>query len=435
MQPCRVQLSLLKADEKISGEQNYKSCVYCGLKLNGWRGLLSHVKLTHKSISTFWCDICSIYLLDEADLEKHQEEKHHDVILYKCIYCKDVLKSWKRLNLHVNRFHKDASFRCSVGRYCPNFFHTQEEKAEHERTAHPKRNFNCFYCDKVLKSNKAMMYHTRSHHADILIVCKYKGICNKFFHSKEEKAEHMKQVHEGANKTKCPFCSLFFISLDLHIGIHHKDKHFFSCSFSNCSKPFFSEEALRTHEMRKHKNKGPKLQTWCIFCYKYVLKLSSYWHLRNNHQSQLASAFKCNYYNCSQYFLTKAELDNHVKTTHLKLQPVKCIYCNKVVQLKLLYMHVLNRHSDIRIKCPIYGCTNFFLSQLECDRHFSQQHQEDENNKKFQCDKCNFSTALSGDLKRHTADMHGSSKIKCEKCPKVLCSLNMLRIHMRRVHA
>lgn len=436
IRPCKVQLNLLKSADEIK-QQNFISCVYCGLQCKGSIGLHTHVVLTHQAVSKSRCDVCFTYFSNEIDRYKHQEEKHFDVLLYKCIYCNEVFRNRPRLHLHVRQLHKnEVIVRCKRRRFCCMYFHSEEEKAEHERTMHCRKNPKCFYCDAVFKCLTSIVNHVRKHHADKMIRCKYEERCRKYFHSEEEMAKHIKKVHEGANMKKCPFCPLMFAQLETHIRICHNDKVLFTCNFQSCKKPFFSEKTLRNHEMKTHKNKGPKWQTRCIFCGKNVLKTSINWHLQWTHKSQLASAFKCTLKsNCSQLFLTKAELDEHVKSTHLKLQLVKCIYCNIEFKQKCLYTHVFNHHRDLRIKCPIKGCIVFFLNQLECDQHFSQQHQEDENSKQFKCEKCNFSAAKSFILKIHIENLHGiNSKVKCQRCPKLFRSNNYLRTHVKRVH-
>jgi hypothetical protein len=413
-------LNLLQSAENNAGrlekdESNYISCAFCGLKFRGWKGLHIHSIRYHQSVSTFRCDVCFIYFPNEVEMEKHQQENHSDVLFHKCIYCKgSVFRSRKRLRLHVEKLHKnEVTVRCKNNKICCMYFHSEEEKAEHVRTVHCKGNKKCLYCDATYSTLDTFANHLQKHHTDIPFRCTYR--CVKFFHSEEERAKHIKKVHEGVGVKKCPFCPFMFSCLERHIRNHHKDKLLFTCSFNSCKKSFYSEKVLRNHETQKHKNKGLKCQTWCIFCCKNFIKSTFRKHLQSKHQSQLTSAFKCNFHSrCSQYFLTKAELDEHVKSAHLKLQLVKCIYCNEEVQLKQLNMHAHNKHHDTRIKCPKHGCSYFFLSQMECDKHFSQQHHDYENNKIFKCEVCNFSTATPSALKIHNENVHhGNLKVKC----------------------
>jgi Zinc-finger of C2H2 type len=444
IQPCHVQLNLLKSAEKNAGrlekeESNFTSCGFCGLKFNGWKGLHAHSIRLHQSVSTFRCDVCFIYFTNDVEMEKHQEENHSDVLLHKCIYCTGgVFRSKERLRLHVEKLHKnEVIFWCKHRRYCCMYFHSEEEKAEHDRTVHCKRSKKCLYCDAVFSSLSSVRRHLRKYHTDIPFRCPYSGRCAKYFHSEEERAKHVKEVHEGVGMKQCPFCPFMFRFLPRHTRIHHKDKLLFTCSFNRCKKSFYSENVLRNHEIKKHMNKGLKSQTWCIFCCKNVLKSTIRYHLQSKHQSQLASAFKCNFHSsCSLYFLAKIELEEHVKSAHLKLQLVKCIYCNKKLKLKQLNMHVHNKHYKTQIKCPKRGCLNFFLSQMECDKHFSQHHQEYENNRIFKCESCNFSTANAGYLKIHKGNVHhGNLQVKCPKCPKFFHSHNLLGAHARKKHA
>jgi hypothetical protein len=438
IRPCQVQLNLLKSAEKIAGrlereESNFVSCAFCGLKFRGWNGLHSHSIRFHQSVSKFRCDVCFNYFPNEVEMDKHQEENHSDVLLYKCIYCKgSVFRSKERLLLHVKKLHKNEVIICCKHRgHCRLYFKSEEEKAEHERTVHCKRSKKCLYCDAVFNTLEAVVWHVRKHHTDIAIRCTYRGRCAQLFYSEEERAEHVKKVHEGVGMKKCPFCPLMFRCIEHHIRKHHKDKLLFTCSFNSCRKSFFSEKVLINHELKIHKSIGLRWQTSCIFCCKNVSKSNIRSHLQSKHQSQLASAFKCNFSSkCCQFFLTKAELEEHVKSAHLKLQLVNCIYCNEEIN-----MHAHNKHHDTRIKCPKLGCLHFFLSQLECNEHFTQQHRDYENNKTFKCESCKFSTAIAGNLKKHKENVHhGNLKVECPKCPILFRSHNLLREHVRRKH-
>jgi hypothetical protein len=99
-------------------------------------------------------------------------------------------------------------------------------------------------------------------------------------------------------------------------------------------------------------------------------------------------------------------------------------------------MHVYHKHHDTQIKCPKLGCLNYFLNQMECDEHFSQQHQECENKKMFKCESCKFSTTQAGILKMHNVNVHnGNFQVECPKCPRLFRSHTVLRGHVRQKHA
>ena len=63
---------------------------------------------------------------------------------------------------------------------------------------------------------------------------------------------HIKTVHKGVNKTKCPFCESYFISsyMDTHISSVHEKKLPHQCSM--CSKRFAQRSNCIRHEASVH---------------------------------------------------------------------------------------------------------------------------------------------------------------------------------------
>lgn len=424
--------------EIIKEVPNFVSCVYCSHQFTEEKWLHIHVEKAHRLISTFKCYLCYKYFLNKAEEEKHQEEAHHDAVSHECIYCSNsVFKNKQHLHDHVEDHHSDVLVQCRIGKNCYRYFHTEKEKAEHERFVHKNTwHRNCIYCNKKYMSWGALFKHINTHHSNVCIKCKFTDRCGAFFRNEQERAEHIQQVHLTDNKSLCPVClKMVSGTLRKHLKLCHDDHLVFKCSFQECSMSFLSEESLNDHKKNKHKNH--KHLAKCTFCNKNILESTMRKHINNIHQAEIQSTYKCTFNSsCLKFFLTETDRDEHVRTVHNKpRETYKCVYCNKALERHQIYEHIRIWHSDVQIKCPLRGCNHYFLSQLECDQHFFQQHQENENKKMFKCSECVFSSATVGTLRRHKALMHGNSKILCPKCPKVFCSQCSLDIHMKNAHA
>lgn len=52
----------------------------------------------------------------------------------------------------------------------------------------------------------------------------------------------------------------------------------------------------------------------------------------------------------------------------------------------------------------------------------------------FKCNLCKFDTTLKNDLNSHLKNVHGPTKLTCQKCNKILSSNNGLKFHMIYFH-
>lgn len=292
--------------------------------------------------------------------------------------------------------------------------------------------YQCFLCDhQAFDKHQHMLLHMRKNHAGQFIQCKHNGRCARVFRTEEEKKEHTLKDHKPMKK--CDFCHRkYTINMSRsHMEIYHKNDNLFSCSYQFCDLYFRSEEVMEKHEELIHAV-GEKM-TSCMFCGLLFKCMKN--HLRSKHKQQLPDAFKCIKETCFKYFLTQNERDEHVADVHTKKivvrEEVKCIYCKKMCADKyLLHQHVNYYHYEFKIQCKFSRCSRYFHTQVRADAHFEQMHRKKEENKMFQCSKCDFKSARKDGIQTHEAQRHVDKTIPCPKCEKLFGSIKLLNFHL-----
>jgi KRAB domain-containing zinc finger protein len=320
---------------------------------------------------------------------------------------------------------------------CDNLVGTDQQganvKPESSKLQHRCMLCNCCY---TLCSN--LMQHMHKKHTGLFIQCKHNHHCTKIFRTETEKSEHLLELKiKIVSLGKCDFCDKVLYDREVlnHMQTYHKGENLVRCSYHPCSIFFRSEVEKQNHEALVHATIEKRK---CIFCDLLFPPYAMFQHLIAKHKSLLTSAFKCKY-KCKRYFLTEAELNEHIASVHetcLVRSEVKCIYCNKICTDKnVLNSHIYNNHSLVRIRCKFYGCNQYFHTQTLADEHFEHQHLETEENKRFHCLNCNFRAAHRGPLKIHISRMHGDKILQCSRCTKRFSTDYTLKNHVKSVHA
>lgn len=218
---------------------------------------------------------------------------------------------------------------------------------------------------------------------------------------------HKRKENVHKIKTKCKHCDISFHphSITYHMRSYHND--LIRCSYYNCSTYFRSEEESQKHQDLVHSNRKQR---------------KSKVPLEDEQKSQLPIA----------------KVKRSAKMTKLK-QPedvvkyqFNCVYCNKFYSNKTtLHCHVKSSHADIKIRCKIYSCFQYFYTQTDYDVHFERVHRKIEDKKRYSCSKCYYKTNIIVHLKTHFAHMHGPRNLMCPKCTKYFGSVKALKYHYK----
>lgn len=273
-----------------------------------------------------------------------------------------------------------------------------------------RRKVICSYCDKVHVNKYTLDTHITTHHNQFARAC---SLCGKLYGLAELLHKHIRVKHgsekeidfdeSGVNDQlnpevrtlglKCGACDEVFRcrqSLESHSYVHHTklDKTLF-CDL--CGKCMRSVASLERHKLNYH-SKSPNFK--CSLCSKIC---SSRVDLK---QHLCTHGFVCN--TCCLVFATVAERDEHA-SAHQKT--AKCTICEKS-----------------------------YMSGASLKLHMSRMHSDSE---KYACKKCNLDFFNRTDLKRHTAEEHGTagkSVCVCDVCGKSFSSGTKLRNHTLYEH-
>jgi hypothetical protein len=298
-----------------------------------------------------------------------------------------------------------------------------------------KGQHRCILCNCAFKRPNEMVHHMKKKHAGLFIICKHNGQCAKIFRTEAEKSEHIREVTNQL--IKCDFCCKKYLknSKTIHFQLNHMNDNLVRCSYLHCSTHFRSEEEKQNHEALVH---ASTKKDKCIFCNLFYNDVAILHHYRRKHKTLFANAFKCKF-RCRRYFLTEVDREKHIASAHkicLMRAEAKCLYCNKIcIDKHMLNRHINNHHSAVKIICKFFQCVQYFHTQTEADKHFEQQHQKIEENKKYRCLKCNYRSASNWHFKDHISRMHGEKILPCPKCSRYFSSSRNLKTHIKLVHS
>jgi len=246
--------------------------------------------------------------------------------------------------------------------------------------ATPKRrlsrsSFHCVLCDLHFHKKSQLRAHIIEEHQaesqsdDSASCCSDSAQSQNSFEPvtlDEEREKELDCFLVSCTVYKCPHkaCSKEFTTegkLDKHLKKHEEKRHM--CGFPLCGKQFSFRHELLEHVKEEH---APK-QTICTICEKEFKDLQSLQlHLRTIHKTE-NKVFRCHFDGCNKCYTNKRNLDDHIKTTHLKTKQFKCDICQRVLKHKAsLRRHYKNIHKQEYVEpastpTPVDG-TNFVES-------------------------------------------------------------------------
>jgi hypothetical protein len=163
-------------------------------------------------------------------------------------------------------------------------------------------------------------------HAGLFIECKHNGKCSQIFQTEAEKSVHILEITNKKYKLiKCEFCCLMYSIKNqaYHFKIHHTNENLIRCSYNNCSTRFRSEVEKQNHEALVH---ALTRRQKCIFCNLFFAEDCLFHHYQRKHKSLLAKAFRCKF-KCRKYFLTEADLEEHIASAHKRPMRAEVSVC------------------------------------------------------------------------------------------------------------
>lgn len=253
-------------------------CRYCKLTFNNRNTLKQHMNEQHANDEQpYTCEVCWKVMSSWVRFELHQrfhKTKWRNMDRerkYKCQLCDNSYKIKSRLDMHMEKYHKDGK---------EGFIKKQYHIASAERKwSEGPRNHECYICRKTFTKNAHRMRHIYEDHAEFKRVdcqlCSRTNIkspaayemhlrmhelgfgatcpiCGKQFYTRHRMTSHVSIAHEQ-KASICDLCGLITTRYKIrqHMRVKHLSRQLFNCHLCIC-KPFNTEISLQVHMSRKH---------------------------------------------------------------------------------------------------------------------------------------------------------------------------------------
>lgn len=264
------------------------------------------------------------------------------------------------------------------------------------------KDFKCDECEQSYSSNFTLIRHISSIHILENKIHKCDE-CKKVFYDNAILAKHFKNKHPDKKRTyKCDECEISFTrnnSLTNHIKNYHiLENKIHKCD--ECNKIFYLEEYRNTHHKLNHPNKRIK--------------------------------YKCNYQDCNKEFLSKYNLNLHIKIHLEDNNPFKCEKCDKLFKTEFkLTNHYKKEHPNhiiLEFKCN--ECNIIYTSKGNLVQHYRRVHTKE---KILSCKNCDYKCLAKNELDRHNLCYHTENRkiYTCEKCTRKYCDNYKYKNHIK----
>ena len=265
----------------MSAHEEKKQRLLCLICNKRYSDMPKHIKLKHKEIKSFKCNICEsetsrkVYLQrhmkpfkcnicqykseTKPDLDKHVESVHDGIKPLKCNICNYETGLNKYLKRHVDIVHKGLKpYKCNICEYetSRNDFLGRHIKNVHEGI----KPFKCNNCDYETAQKPNLKTHIESVHERIK---PFK--CNKCDFDTSKKGNlrrHVETIHEEIKTFNCTLCDYEFskqIYLKTHIeSVHEGIKPFecHICQYKTAAKYFLKRHIALVHKNKNSENKN-----------------------------------------------------------------------------------------------------------------------------------------------------------------------------------
>lgn len=185
---------------------------------------------------------------------------------------------------------------------------------------------------------------------------------------------HMKRFHTGIPNAPhklfcCEICGARLAepgALRIHKRIHTGEKPY-ACPFDSCNRRFL-DSAERGLHVRRHLGEKPYKCDQCSN--EFISRTGMNNHIRNRHSN--LRPFHCD--ECTQTFKTRDALKKH-KLTHTSIRPYTCEVCGRAFRQRGAHAVHVNIHTDNRpYKCSV--CGNGFHSTAARRAHEKVVHKK-----------------------------------------------------------
>ncbi|KAI1769015.1 hypothetical protein GGR53DRAFT_475393 [Hypoxylon sp. FL1150] len=357
----------------------------CTKTFNRPARLAAHIR-SHKNERPYKCTVsgCDKDYIEEKHLRQHMKGSHSGERDHICPQpdCGKSFTTATRLRRHQAVHEGQERFRCRDFPPCNQSFRKHQTLQRHIRSEHLHVSpFPCdfkdsetgYACGAGFDNSGALRKHQEREHGEIRFWC---DECSAQsgddgrqqrvgFTTMAQLQTHIKQTH-----VNCMFCGLRFngrSNLEEHIESEHanpktvEERKTVACTWPGCTKTFTKISNMNVHVRSFHE--GIK-----FVCGEVDLRGTE--DLGAWSQSQ----------GCGESFVTKANLENHVRYVHLELErpelPPQASKPKPKRQPPPTALEELTVRKGTRrtLSCTVLGCGEKFFHNGELEAHLQSQH-------------------------------------------------------------
>lgn len=209
-----------------------------------------------------------------------------------------------------------------------------------------------------------------------------------------------------------------------HISIDLRKK--FQCSI--CGFTCINAPYMKAHEA-SHDPNAKEFKCHCGKTFVNSGKLATHQHIFHDRR------YEANCDICSKTFNTKAGLSLHKLAVHIKkdIRDISCELCPSKFALEpRLKRHMIEMHSEGKLRCTFEGCGRLFHKQGRLKLH-EQSHTKE---RPFPCDKCPAAFRESFQLKNHIRSAHLGIRVQCQivGCQQTYTNKKSYLVHLQKHH-
>lgn len=369
-----------RASRKFPSDLKTIKCTFsgCPKTFNRPARLAAHLR-SHTNDRPHKCPYpdCGKDYLEEKHLAQHIKGSHTHEKKYACTEpdCGKSFVTATRLRRHAAVHEGADRFRCRGYEGCSLSFRKHQTLQRHVRTAHLSQpGYICGNdgCNSGFDTAGALRRHIEREHGELKYWC---DDCGKRESEEDDEDTHPRKVgfttllllqaHMRREHINCMFCDVKCgtqFDLERHIDIHHsgttvEDRKTVACTWEGCNKKFTRVSNLNTHVKTAHEG----LRFVCGQVNTFDVPDIADWNWMEE--------------GCSQEFVSKLKLEEHVRFVHLgrkrppKLYTVASVFAEDKID-ELSGGPVLSRD----ITCTFPDCEARFARHYDLDRHIKNDH-------------------------------------------------------------
>ncbi|OXA47341.1 gastrula zinc finger protein XlCGF7.1 [Folsomia candida] len=293
----------------------------------------------------------------------------------------------------------------------------------------PENSWTCATCSKSLTTKGSLKRHMIRHDADAKVKCE---VCGKISKNRLTLSMHIKHFHTIRKRPSCNVCHRVFLTstnLWRHLGAVHStvNRARLPSRFPGCVKTYLNKEAVSQHIKTEHTEKPTRFP--CTLCgreFKLRTNLARHISIHTTEKPHSCST-------CGKTFPNACNLKSH-EVTHLVKSNRRIFNCELCTQTFLgkvsLQQHMQSVHENQR-NHPCTFCDKRFSTSRNMRRHVEARHPANID-KIHSCEKCGYKSHSKENLTQHSRRHNPANRRECHFCQKHFSIFSDLVTHCRR---